>query len=40
MGAGFSVEEIHVGSANVAVFTCCALQMPPFPPGYKGFIQI
>jgi len=39
MGAGFSVDEIHGGSF-VAVFTCCTLQMPPFPPDYKGFIQI
>ena len=34
MGARSSVEEIHGGSANVAVYPYCALQMPPFPPGY------
>lgn len=34
MGTGFSVEERHGGSAKVAVYPYCALQMPPFPPGY------
>ena len=28
------LEEIHGGSAKVAVYPYCALQMPPFLPGY------
>jgi len=28
------LEKIHGGNAKVAVYPYCALQMPPFPPGF------
>ena len=39
MGARSSVEEIHGGSANVAVYPYCALQMTAVPPGLLGLPQ-